>query len=99
MNNIEWKDELNKFEDYYGKILYMIYILGSHKIINEKEKYKLKKSVIEKNPYIFSSLEHLIQTKDIKEFIRIIKSFVNGKPEKINSKSIIYNALLNALSN
>ena len=93
-NKINWKNELDKFNLLYTKILYMIYYFFNIKHFNDDQKIKLKELVILENSDIIKSFKKFEKNNNLGSFEKDLKDIY----EKNVSKSILERALEDLVS-
>jgi hypothetical protein len=92
-NKINWKNELDKFNLLYTKILYMIYYFFNIKHFNDKQNKKLKELVILENSDIINSFKKFEKNNNLDDFEKDLKNIY----EKNVLKSFIHNAYISTL--
>ena len=92
-NKINWKNELDKFNLLYTKILYMIYYFFNIKHFNDKQNKKLKELVILENSDIIKSFKKFEKNNNLDDFEKDLKNIY----EKNVLKSFIHNAYISTL--
>ena len=74
---IDFQEDLRKFNSDHAKLLYMIYFFFKNKQINSNQKKKLKSMIISDNDDLFNLLDQFEQTLNenilLKEFLRILE--------------------------
>ena len=92
-NKINWKNELDKFNLLYTKILYMIYYFFNIKHFNDKQNKKLKELVILENSDIINSFKKFEKNNNLDDFEKDLKNIY----EKNVLKTFIHNAYISTL--
>ena len=92
-NKINWKNELDKFNLSYTKILYMIYYFFNIKHFNDKQNKKLKELVILENSDIINSFKKFEKNNNLDDFEKDLKNIY----EKNVLKTFIHNAYISTL--
>lgn len=99
MTDINWKKDITKLPDSTSKLLYLVYYLYKINEINDSQKIRLKKYILENKVCLNNWLNDLIETNDLKVFIISIKSLFKQNFENANHypHSILFKALISSL--
>ena len=88
----EWINNLEKLNNDFSQILYLIFYLEKNNIINYEQKIFLKKLLLKNQKLLLSLLKELKLTNDLLKFCEsIIKLFpIENSEENLNENKDIY---------
>ncbi len=76
---INFQEDLMKFNSEHAKLFYLIYHFSKHKDLNPKQKTKLKSLIISEDEKIFGLLDEFEETQNEKKLLKELVNICRGR--------------------